>query len=86
VIINLLSFSNEYFQFNKQVQLLKVFPLRYTGTMLACILAAIQGGIVGICIDSRKAAWRLEWNLQLVTILYSVRYSEYQINFAAKKL
>ncbi|KAH1061581.1 hypothetical protein GYH30_004856 [Glycine max] len=54
-----------------QVQLLKVFPLRYTGTMLACILAAIQGGIVGICIDSRKAAWRLEWNLQLVTILYS---------------
>ncbi|KAL2664858.1 hypothetical protein GLYMA_02G222000v4 [Glycine max] len=54
-----------------QVQLLKVFPLRYTGTMLACILAAIQGGIIGICIDSRKAAWRLEWNLQLVTILYS---------------
>ncbi|KAH1214312.1 WAT1-related protein [Glycine max] len=54
-----------------QVQLLKVFPLRYTGTMLACVLAAIQGGIIGVCIDSSKAAWKLEWNLQLVTIVYS---------------
>ena len=34
MIINLLSFSNDNFQFNKQVQLLKVFPLKYTGTML----------------------------------------------------
>ncbi|BAT81580.1 hypothetical protein LR48_Vigan07g182600 [Vigna angularis] len=54
-----------------QVQLLKVFPLRYWATMLSCVIAAIQAGIVGVCIDSSKAAWRLEWNLQLVTIIYS---------------
>ncbi|XP_022637811.1 WAT1-related protein At5g64700 isoform X2 [Vigna radiata var. radiata] len=54
-----------------QVQLLKVFPLRYWGTMLSCVIAAIQAAIVGVCIDSSKAAWRLEWNLQLVTIIYS---------------
>ncbi|TKY56412.1 WAT1-related protein [Spatholobus suberectus] len=54
-----------------QVKLLKVFPLRYWGTMIACVLATIQGGIIGVCIDSSKAAWRLEWNLQLVTIVYS---------------
>ncbi|KAK7385477.1 hypothetical protein VNO78_31198 [Psophocarpus tetragonolobus] len=54
-----------------QVQLLKVFPLRYWGTMITCILAAIQGGIIGVCIDSSKAAWRLDWNLQLVTVVYS---------------
>ncbi|XP_027938467.1 WAT1-related protein At1g44800-like [Vigna unguiculata] len=54
-----------------QVQLLKVFPLRYWGTMLSCVIAAIQSGIAGVCIDSSKAAWRLEWNLQLLTIIYS---------------
>ncbi|KAK7301013.1 hypothetical protein RJT34_11868 [Clitoria ternatea] len=54
-----------------QVQLQKVFPLRYFGTMLACVIAAIQSAIIGVIVDSSKAAWRLEWNLQLITILYS---------------
>ncbi|KAK7372873.1 hypothetical protein VNO80_06263 [Phaseolus coccineus] len=57
--------------FIAQVKLLKVFPLKYWGTMLACILAAIQAAVVGVCLDSSKAAWRLEWNLQLITIIYS---------------
>lgn len=53
-----------------QVRLLKVFP-RYWGTMLACVMAAIQSSIIGVCIDSSKASWRLQWNLQLITIVYS---------------
>ncbi|XP_068487591.1 WAT1-related protein At5g64700-like [Phaseolus vulgaris] len=57
--------------FIAQVKLLKVFPFKYWGTMLACILAAIQAAVIGVCLDSSKAAWRLEWNLQLITILYS---------------
>nr|KYP36513.1 Auxin-induced protein 5NG4 [Cajanus cajan] len=57
--------------FLAQVRLMKVFPLRYWGTMLSCILAAIQAAIIGVCIDSSKASWKLEWNLQLVTIVYS---------------
>ena len=72
----LLSFLTVYFQF-KQVKLLKAFPFRYWGTMLACVMAALQSAVIGVCIDSSKAAWRLEWNLQLITIVYSVRYSEY---------
>ncbi|PNX83412.1 auxin-induced protein 5ng4-like [Trifolium pratense] len=39
--------------------------------MISCIMAAIQSSIIGVCIDSRKEVWRLEWNLQLITILYS---------------
>ncbi|KAK7301014.1 hypothetical protein RJT34_11869 [Clitoria ternatea] len=54
-----------------QVKLLKVFPFRYWGTMLACIMAAIQGAVIGAFIDTSKAAWRLQWNLQLLTIVYS---------------
>ncbi|RHN65818.1 putative EamA domain-containing protein [Medicago truncatula] len=54
-----------------QVKMVKVFPLRYWGTMISCIMAAIQSVVIGLSIDSSKAAWRLGWNLQLITILYS---------------
>ncbi|CAJ1970587.1 unnamed protein product [Sphenostylis stenocarpa] len=57
--------------FLAQAQLCKVFPLRYWGTMISCVLATIEAVIIGVCIDSSKAAWRLEWNLELVTIVYS---------------
>ncbi|XP_058762277.1 WAT1-related protein At5g64700-like [Vicia villosa] len=57
--------------FIMQVKLVKVFPLRYWGTMLSCIMAAIQSAVIGIFINSSKESWRLEWNLQLITILYS---------------
>jgi hypothetical protein len=36
-------------------------------------MAALQAAIIGVCIDSSKEAWKLEWNLQLITIIYSVR-------------
>uniref|UniRef100_A0A6N2KBE8 WAT1-related protein n=1 Tax=Salix viminalis TaxID=40686 RepID=A0A6N2KBE8_SALVM len=28
-------------------------------------------GIIGLCLDRSSAAWKLEWNLQLLTIIYS---------------
>lgn len=52
---------------------MKVFPLRYWGTMLSCVMAAIQSAVIGACVNQSKEAWRLDWNLQLITILYSVR-------------
>ncbi|KAK2972809.1 hypothetical protein RJ640_028337 [Escallonia rubra] len=54
-----------------QVKLLKVFPYKYLATMLICIIASIQQVVIGLCIDRTKAAWRLGWNLQLITIVYS---------------
>ncbi|XWS48674.1 hypothetical protein CRYUN_Cryun13aG0096400 [Craigia yunnanensis] len=54
-----------------QVKLLKVFPSKYRATLITCIMASIQSAAIGLCLDRRKAAWRLEWNLQLVTIVYS---------------
>ncbi|KAG4389689.1 hypothetical protein GLYMA_06G138300v4 [Glycine max] len=55
----------------QQVKLLEIFPFKYWGTMLTCIIASIQATIVGICLDGRKVTWSLKWNLQLVTIIYS---------------
>ncbi|XP_019460775.1 PREDICTED: WAT1-related protein At5g64700-like [Lupinus angustifolius] len=54
-----------------QVKLVKVFPFRYWGTMITCIMAAIQSTIIGLCLDSNQASWRLQWNLELITIVYS---------------
>ncbi|CAL0315595.1 unnamed protein product [Lupinus luteus] len=54
-----------------QVKLLKVFPFRYWGTMIACVMAAIISSIIGVCMDSSQASWRLQWNLELITIVYS---------------
>jgi len=57
---------------SKQVKLLQIFPFKYWGTMLTCIIASVQAAIVGICLDCRKVTWSLKWNLQLITIIYSV--------------
>ncbi|XVF51121.1 hypothetical protein PTKIN_Ptkin04bG0159200 [Pterospermum kingtungense] len=54
-----------------QVKLLKVYPSKYRATLITCIMATIQSVAIGLCLDRRKAAWRLEWNLELVTIVYS---------------
>ncbi|XP_027905167.1 WAT1-related protein At5g64700-like [Vigna unguiculata] len=54
-----------------QVKLLQIFPFKYWGTMLTCIIASVQAAIVGICLDCRKVTWSLKWNLQLITIIYS---------------
>ncbi|KAE8661981.1 hypothetical protein F3Y22_tig00113721pilonHSYRG00036 [Hibiscus syriacus] len=54
-----------------QVKLLRVFPSRYRATLITCIMASVQSTAIGLCLDRREAAWRLEWNLQLVTIVYS---------------
>ncbi|KAE9596014.1 putative EamA domain-containing protein [Lupinus albus] len=53
------------------VKLLKLFPFKYWGTMLQCVMAAILSSIIGVCIDSNQASWRLQWNLELIAIVYS---------------
>ncbi|KAL9372015.1 hypothetical protein Peur_034259 [Populus x canadensis] len=63
-----LSYSSWYIL---QAKLLKVFPFKYHTTMITCILASIQSAAIGLCIDRSNAAWKLEWNLQLLTIIYS---------------
>ncbi|KAL5803683.1 hypothetical protein ACOSQ4_031988 [Xanthoceras sorbifolium] len=54
-----------------QVKLQKIFPFKFTSTMLTCMITSIQSAIIGLCIDTSKASWKLGWNLQLITILYS---------------
>lgn len=54
-----------------QVKLNQAFPYKYWTTFLICIIASVQQVVLGLCIDRSKTAWKLGWNLQLITIVYS---------------
>ncbi|KAG5558944.1 hypothetical protein RHGRI_008780 [Rhododendron griersonianum] len=68
LVLSVLSYAT---WFMVQVKLFKLFPYKYWATMFTCIIASVQGAVVGLCIDTNKASWALGWNLQLVTIIYS---------------
>ncbi|KAK9093722.1 hypothetical protein Scep_025191 [Stephania cephalantha] len=57
--------------FLMQVKLAKVFPLRYWTVVFTCLMATLQALVMGLSLGPNKVAWRLGWNLQLVTIIYS---------------
>lgn len=54
-----------------QVKLFKIYPHKFWATFYICIIAAVQLGFTGLCINRSKVAWHLTLNLQLITILYS---------------
>ncbi|GAA0140328.1 hypothetical protein LIER_01696 [Lithospermum erythrorhizon] len=54
-----------------QVKAFKVFPHRFWATVLTCVFASMQSAVIGLCIDRSKSTWKLGWNLQLITIIYS---------------
>ncbi|PKA60666.1 WAT1-related protein [Apostasia shenzhenica] len=59
------------FWFIIQVKLLKIFPSKYWTTTLTCMVGSFQTVIIGIFLNRQKEAWRLNWNLQLLTFIYS---------------
>lgn len=54
-----------------QARLGKVFPSRYWVTTLTCLSASIQAFVVGVFLSHDRADWRLKWDLQLLTVVYS---------------
>ncbi|KAL6868146.1 hypothetical protein ACP4OV_014991 [Aristida adscensionis] len=54
-----------------QSKVLKVYPYKYWSSMATCLLGGFQTGLVGIILRSDRSAWKLGWDLQLLTILYS---------------
>ncbi|PKU82047.1 WAT1-related protein [Dendrobium catenatum] len=59
------------FWFVTQVKLYKVYPSKYWGTVWTCFVGSLQTAMLGIIMNRRKEAWRLKWDLQLLTIIYS---------------
>lgn len=51
------------------MKLSKAFPYKYWATTLICIMASLQQVIIGLCVDRKRAAWSLGWNLQLIWVI-----------------
>uniref|UniRef100_A0ACD6AEM8 Uncharacterized protein n=1 Tax=Avena sativa TaxID=4498 RepID=A0ACD6AEM8_AVESA len=54
-----------------QSKVLKVYPHKYWSSMVTCLLGGFQTLLVGIILRRDKSAWKLGWDMNLVTILYS---------------
>ncbi|KAL6861393.1 hypothetical protein ACP4OV_017093 [Aristida adscensionis] len=57
--------------FTVQVRLAKAFPSRYWATTLTCAMGSMQSFVVGVFLSHNKAEWKLKWDLQLLTVVYS---------------
>ncbi|CAN6208266.1 unnamed protein product [Urochloa humidicola] len=54
-----------------QAKVVEVFPSKYWMTMLTSLMGSLQAFVVGICFSHDMAQWRLKWDLQLLTVVYS---------------
>ncbi|TVU45012.1 hypothetical protein EJB05_04480 [Eragrostis curvula] len=54
-----------------QERLVKEFPSIYLMAMLTSLVGSVQSFVVGVFVVHHRAEWRLRWNLQLLTVVYS---------------
>uniref|UniRef100_A0A0D9XIF1 WAT1-related protein n=1 Tax=Leersia perrieri TaxID=77586 RepID=A0A0D9XIF1_9ORYZ len=54
-----------------QSKILKVYPYKYWSSMTTCVVGGFQTAFVGILLTRDKSAWKLGWNFDLITIVYS---------------
>ncbi|KAK3127467.1 hypothetical protein QOZ80_7AG0573750 [Eleusine coracana subsp. coracana] len=54
-----------------QARLAKVFPSKYLVTTLTCLVGSLQSFAVGIFINHSIGQWKIKWDLQLLTVVYS---------------
>ncbi|XP_042395952.1 WAT1-related protein At5g64700-like [Zingiber officinale] len=54
-----------------QVKVFKVFPSKYWTTMLTCLFGSLMAMLIGVALDRDLRPWKLDFNLNLLTIFYS---------------
>ncbi|XP_011625929.1 WAT1-related protein At1g43650 isoform X1 [Amborella trichopoda] len=53
-----------------QAPLMKAYPAKLTLTTLQCFLSALQSAIVAFAIERRPSSWKLNWDLNLLSVVY----------------
>ncbi|KAM3239802.1 hypothetical protein ACQJBY_053472 [Aegilops geniculata] len=54
-----------------QSKVMKVYPYKYWSSIVTCLVGGFQTALVGIILSRDKSAWKLGWDLNLLTIFYS---------------
>lgn len=51
----------------------KVYPHKYWSSTATCFLGGLQTTLIGIILRRDRKTWKLGWDLQLLTIVYTVK-------------
>ncbi|KAL5719233.1 hypothetical protein ACHQM5_012039 [Ranunculus cassubicifolius] len=54
-----------------QAIICKMYPAQLSLNTLICFTASVQSFVVALVFERNAASWKLEWNLQLLAIIYS---------------
>ncbi|WVZ53327.1 hypothetical protein U9M48_004290 [Paspalum notatum var. saurae] len=54
-----------------QSKVLKVYPYKYWSSMATCLVGGFQTALAGVIFRRDKNAWKIGWDINLVTIVYS---------------
>ncbi|KAK3127866.1 hypothetical protein QOZ80_7AG0579400 [Eleusine coracana subsp. coracana] len=54
-----------------QGKVLKVYPYKYWSSMATCLVGGFQTLLIGTILRRDKNAWKLGWDIQLVTVIYT---------------
>lgn len=55
-----------------QAVVYKAYPAGLSLTVLICFFASLQSSLLALFFARDPALWKLEWNVQLLTIIYCV--------------
>ncbi|RLM68830.1 WAT1-related protein [Panicum miliaceum] len=54
-----------------QSKVLKVYPYKYWSSMATCLVGGLQTAVAGVIVRRDKDAWKIGWDINLLTIVYS---------------
>jgi len=52
----------------------KVYPYKYWSSMATCLVGGSMAALAGIVLRRDRDAWKLGWDLNLLTVVYSVSH------------
>ena len=56
----------------QQSKVLNVYPYKYWSSMATCLVGGFQTALAGVIVRRDKDAWKIGWDINLLTIVYSV--------------
>ncbi|TVU25972.1 hypothetical protein EJB05_28495, partial [Eragrostis curvula] len=66
-----------------QSKVLKVYPYKYWSSMATCLVGGFQTAVAGVIMRRDESAWKIGWDINLVTIIYSGAFAtagKYSLN------
>jgi hypothetical protein len=57
-----------------QSEVHKVYPYKYWSSMATCLVGGFMTAFAGVVVRRDWDAWKLGWNLKLLTVVYSVSH------------